>query len=98
MYSAKRDRQAVYIIENHMHVRQAFVVCSDGGFTVIEFTDGSQTCLRNSRLYSTREQAEEELARQEYHVMNMQSKAVRRAPAKRNQIARSLLGPYAFPH
>jgi hypothetical protein len=84
-----RIREEIYIIENHQHVRQAYVVRSNGGFTVIEFTDGAQICLRNSRIYRTREEAEEELTREGRCAVHTKT-------ADRRMCASSMLGPYAY--
>jgi len=54
----------VYFIENNTKITRAVVVQSDREFSIIAFSHGGQTRLRNSRLYATPEEADAYLRKQ----------------------------------
>ena len=98
VYSLHRDRQTVYIFENHREVRKAYVVRGEGDFTVIELMNGAMIRLRNSRLFESREDAEKELEKWHIRDLSVTEPEMLWAADRRSMCLRERLGPYAYPH
>lgn len=60
---AFREGDQAFIIENNSHVTPVYIVRKDGDFYTIEFSNYSRINLRESRLYYTREDAENKIRR-----------------------------------
>lgn len=50
-----------YVIENNMYITKVEVLRKDAAFYTIRFPNGSESCLRSSRLYMTETDAEDAL-------------------------------------
>lgn len=98
MYLSHRDRQIVYIIENHREVRKAYVVRRESDFTVIELMNGAMIRLRNSRLFESREDAEKELEKWHIRDLSVTEPEMLWAADRRSMSLRERLGPYAYPY
>ena len=98
MYSLHRDRQTVYIFENHREVRKAYVVRRESDFTVIELMNGAMIRLRNSRLFVSKESADKELDRWRSRNLRMMDPETIWSAGSRSRSLRERLGPYAYPH
>lgn len=98
MYSLHRDRQTVYMIENHREVRKAYVVRRESDFTVIELMNGAMIRLRNSRLFESREDAEKELEKWHIRDLSVTEPEMLWAADRRSMSLRERLGPYAYPY
>ena len=98
MYSLHRDRQTVYMIENHREVRKAYVVRREGDFTVIELMNGAMIRLRNSRLFESREDAEKELEKWHIRDLSVTEPEMLWAADRRSMSLRERLGLYVYPH
>lgn len=98
VYLSHRDRQIVYIIENHREVRKAYVVRRESDFTVIELMNGAMIRLRNSRLFESREDAEKELEKWHIRDLSVTEPEMLWAADRRSMSLRERLGPYAYPY
>lgn len=61
----------VYFLENNQTVREAVVVRKESGFSVLRYGSGKGTRLRDSRLFSTKEEAENALPRKSTSISRM---------------------------
>lgn len=50
-----------YVIENNMYISKVEVLRKDTAFYTIRFPNGSESCLRSSRLYMTEKDAKDAL-------------------------------------
>lgn len=54
------EGEQVYIVENHLHVTPAIIIKKSGEFNTIQFLkNGGAITLRDSRLFRTKEEAEQ---------------------------------------